>query len=158
MIVRQIQTLLQTKSPLTGTRSNFPSSIAILILTFPETYGLRTVNGVLGCAVPLPCFPEHAVPSPHTCWHQHAMTPGVVLQPAGSRACLCHTSHPPLVPLHLLPIASGAGVHGCSSPMWLKLAAVGQVNEVGSPSVNSARCYLKSCCFSVVAALQSAQG
>lgn len=141
-----------------GSRSNFPSSITIPILTFPETYGPRTANAVLGCAVPLPCFPEHVVPPTHTCWHRRAMTPGAVLQPAGSRARLCLPSHPPRVPLHLFPIASGAGTHGCSIPMWLKLVAVGEVNEVGSPGVISARCYLKSCCFGVVAALQSAQG
>lgn len=82
-----------------GSRSNFPSSITIPILTFPETYGPRTANAVLGCAVPLPCFPEHVVP-PHThmlaptcddawccasaCWQQGTSVPPIPSSPCPS--------------------------------------------------------------------------
>lgn len=54
-----------------------------------------SASGFLGCAVPLPCFPELTVSPPHTCSHQRAGMPSAALQSVGSRGeSSVHPFHP----------------------------------------------------------------
>lgn len=132
----------------------------IFILTFPETYGpMFCERGFLGCAVPLPCFPELTVP--HTHAHAHTNVQGCpelhssLLAAGGRDLCI----HPVLwVPLEFTPcalIGFKGGRPGLAAPVpWLWTPWVQDRAQVPSKkrscgvlgsSASAIRCHLCSC-------------